>query len=420
MDEMRTRFLLEARAAGNLRHPAAVAIYDADHDPDTGLSFIAMEWVDGQSLDHLLEQEAPLSTDQAIAIICRIAGALDAAHHQGLIHRDVKPANILLDSQGDAKLSDFGIAKAESLELTSTGQVLGTPSLSPEQIRDKISMADRISSLSVSCSSSLTGQQPFQAASLPALTHKILHVDPVPPQPSTRVSRDPWLRPCSRPWTRIPTSASGRAPRWRRRWVRRSRRSMRQPIFRTPPPTLSRNRLKEQTRTRVTGGAGLLGALVLIVVLVRWARRSGRATRPRWHLHRKSRPPSLRPGRTPSHRTRYPVPARPRTLRLSWVPLYDLLHQSTQGRHAGCLGRWPARVDHFCVRGPRTLQASRGPHDSGIDPCIHRTSRRQSQRSWHRWQDRGVDRTGNTFEAGQTRRLRVELIPPSYFKLAWK
>ena len=133
-----------------------------------------------------------LFSDQAIAIICQIAGALDAAHDQGLIHRDVKPANILLDCLGNAKLSDFGIAKAESLELTSTGQVLGTPFyMSPEQIRDEdLDGRSDLFSLGVVLYQSLTGQQPFRAASLPSLTHKILHVDPAPPHSlNPRISR---------------------------------------------------------------------------------------------------------------------------------------------------------------------------------------------------------------------------------------
>ena len=184
MEELRTRFLLEARAAGNLRHPAAVAIYDADHDADSGTSFIAMEWVDGQSLDQLLKGPDALPLDHAILIICQMASALDAAHSQGLIHRDIKPANILLDGEGNAKLSDFGIAKIESLELTSTGQVLGTPYyMSPEQIRDEpLDGRSDLFSLGVVLYQCITGELPFHADSLPALTHKILNVDPRPPQ----------------------------------------------------------------------------------------------------------------------------------------------------------------------------------------------------------------------------------------------
>jgi len=184
LENLRQRFLLEARAAGNLRHPAAVAIYDADHDAETGLSYIAMEWVDGRSLQQVLQEGRSLTVPQVVAIGQQVAAALDAAHQKGLIHRDVKPANILLDRQGDAKLSDFGIAKIESLDLTSTGQVLGTPYyMSPEQIRgEELDGRSDLFSLGVVLYQCLTGRLPFEGDSLASVTHKILTVDPRPPQ----------------------------------------------------------------------------------------------------------------------------------------------------------------------------------------------------------------------------------------------
>lgn len=184
LENLRQRFLLEARAAGNLRHPSAVAIFDADHDSETGLSYIVMEWVDGRSLHQVLQEGRCLTVPQVVTTGQQVAAALDAAHQQGLIHRDVKPANILLDHQGNAKLSDFGIAKLESLDLTSTGQVLGTPYyMSPEQIRtEELDGRSDLYSLGVVLYQCLTGSLPFAGDSLASVTHKILTADPRPPR----------------------------------------------------------------------------------------------------------------------------------------------------------------------------------------------------------------------------------------------
>ena len=182
VDALEKRFLIEATAAARLDHPSAVAIYDADVDPETGDSFIAMEWVDGTSLRDRLSAGGPLSDTEAVAIVRQVAGALDAAHRQGLIHRDVKPANILIDRQGRAKLSDFGIAKLDDLELTTTGQVLGTPLfMSPEQIRDDdLDGRSDLFSLGVVLYQCLTGETPFAGDSLPSVTHKVMTADPKP------------------------------------------------------------------------------------------------------------------------------------------------------------------------------------------------------------------------------------------------
>ncbi len=182
VDAIEKRFLVEATAAARLDHPSAVAIYDADVDPVTGDSFIAMEWVDGTSLRDRLSAGGPLPDNEAVAIVRQVAGALDAAHRQGLIHRDVKPANILIDRQGRAKLSDFGIAKLDDLELTTTGQVLGTPLfMSPEQIRDDdLDGRSDLFSLGVVLYQCLTGEAPFAGDSLPSVTHKVMTADPKP------------------------------------------------------------------------------------------------------------------------------------------------------------------------------------------------------------------------------------------------
>jgi tRNA A-37 threonylcarbamoyl transferase component Bud32 len=179
---MKRRFLVEATAAARLDHPAAVAIYDADVDPETGASYIAMEWVDGLSLRDHLVAGGSIPVAEAVDIVRQVAEALDAAHRQGLIHRDVKPANILIDRKGRAKLSDFGIAKLDDLELTTTGQILGTPLyMSPEQIRDDdLDGRSDLFSLGVVLYQSLTGEPPFAGETLHAVTHKILTTKPKP------------------------------------------------------------------------------------------------------------------------------------------------------------------------------------------------------------------------------------------------
>jgi hypothetical protein len=135
MDErFRTRFLREPRLAAALDHPSVVPIYEAgEHE---GQLYLAMRYVEGSDLKTLLERDEQLSPERALSILAQIADALDAAHRRGLVHRDVKPANVLLDEDGHAYLTDFGITKQVGGESTDTGRVVGTLDyLAPEQIR---------------------------------------------------------------------------------------------------------------------------------------------------------------------------------------------------------------------------------------------------------------------------------------------
>lgn len=134
-DEMLGRFRNEARAAGTLNHPNIVTIYDAgEHD---GVFYIAMEFIEGRSLQDLLNERRAISVEQVLSITRQVCAGLDYAHQHGVIHRDVKPANIMITANGTAKIMDFGIAKAGG-SMTSTGQVLGTPNyMAPEQIKGK-------------------------------------------------------------------------------------------------------------------------------------------------------------------------------------------------------------------------------------------------------------------------------------------
>jgi YVTN family beta-propeller protein len=133
-ERFRTRFLREPRLAAALDHPNVIPIYEAgEHD---GQLYLAMRFVEGSDLKTVLEHEGPLSPQRALAVLAQVAGALDAAHRRGLVHRDVKPANVLLDEEGHVYLTDFGITKQMGGDSTDTGQVVGTLDyLAPEQIR---------------------------------------------------------------------------------------------------------------------------------------------------------------------------------------------------------------------------------------------------------------------------------------------
>ncbi len=134
-DELfRRRFLKEPRLAASLDHPNVVPIYEAgEHD---GQLYLAMRFVDGSDMRTLLRREGGLATERALDVLGQVAGALDAAHRRGLVHRDVKPANVLVDEDGHAYLTDFGVTKQLGGNTTETGQIVGTLDyVAPEQIR---------------------------------------------------------------------------------------------------------------------------------------------------------------------------------------------------------------------------------------------------------------------------------------------
>ncbi|MFM8304534.1 MAG: protein kinase domain-containing protein [Actinomycetota bacterium] len=134
-DALRARFRQEALAAAGLTHPNIVATYDTGED--AGTAFIVMELVEGESLRQLLDRRRVLDPPEAVSIAIQVAAALEHAHRQGVVHRDVKPANILVPREGAVKVTDFGIAKATGgSDLTRTGTVVGTARyLSPEQVQ---------------------------------------------------------------------------------------------------------------------------------------------------------------------------------------------------------------------------------------------------------------------------------------------
>jgi eukaryotic-like serine/threonine-protein kinase len=171
--EIKERFMREAEIAGKLAHPAIVAIYDVGEDYE--LTYIAMEYLEGDSLQKFCRKGSLLPLRKALYIVSETALALDYAHKQGVIHRDVKPANIMLLKEGQIKVTDFGIAKAVSSSQTKSGIVLGTPNyMSPEQINGHgIDGRSDVFSLGVVFFELLTGQLPFHGKNLTNLFYQI-------------------------------------------------------------------------------------------------------------------------------------------------------------------------------------------------------------------------------------------------------
>ena len=181
LDEVKKRFLREARVAARLRHRNIVTMHDIVSSPDT--SFIVMELVEGETLQSLLARRGRLGLDETARILEQVAAALDHAHANGVVHRDVKPANIMIEPSGQVKVMDFGIAKLdEGANLTSTGSIMGTPNyMAPEQARGE-SVDSRSDLFSLGCVlyECLTGTRPFQSPSVSAILVKILTEDPPP------------------------------------------------------------------------------------------------------------------------------------------------------------------------------------------------------------------------------------------------
>jgi serine/threonine-protein kinase len=176
------RLFREAQSAGILSHPNIVTIYDILEQ--AGLAYIFMEVVNGPTLETLLAAEEALPRETFFAILRQTASALDYAHKKGIVHRDIKPANIMIHDDGSAKITDFGVARIASSQMTQTGMMMGTPSyMSPEQVQGTTidGRADQFS-LAVIAYNVLTGEKPFVADYLPTLLYKIVREDFIAPQ----------------------------------------------------------------------------------------------------------------------------------------------------------------------------------------------------------------------------------------------
>ncbi len=178
------RFLREARSAAHLRHPNIIPVFEYGQIDD--LSMIVYELVDGQTLRSYIKQNEPLPLSETITIIRKIANGLDYAHNEGIIHRDMKPDNVLIDKKGEPHIADFGCARRfddQDMHQTVEGSILGTPMyMSPEQASGRAHRADGrtdVWSLGVMLYEMVSGEKPFQGK-LSDLLHLIRHRDPKP------------------------------------------------------------------------------------------------------------------------------------------------------------------------------------------------------------------------------------------------
>jgi serine/threonine-protein kinase len=178
------RFRREATAAANLSHPNIVGVYDSGEA--NGTYFIVMEYIEGRSLAQIIRDDGPLSPDRAADITTDVAAALGFAHRNGVVHRDVKPGNVLISPIGQVKVADFGIARAVSTQenLTQTGTVMGTATyFSPEQARgEPVDPRSDVYSLGVVLYEMLTGAPPFSGENPVAVAYKHVQETPVPPR----------------------------------------------------------------------------------------------------------------------------------------------------------------------------------------------------------------------------------------------
>ncbi len=182
-----TRFKREAQASGRLQHPGIVAVYE--YGEDETQAFIVMEYLEGRNLREILRaKKGPLPLIDTYGLARQLLIALDYSHQQGVVHRDVKPANLMVINGLKLKVMDFGIARIESSSMTQTGSVLGTPThMAPEQLKGL--QADGRADLwaaGVILYEMLTGHSPFAADSPAAVMHHVLHAEPILPSSHDR------------------------------------------------------------------------------------------------------------------------------------------------------------------------------------------------------------------------------------------
>jgi serine/threonine protein kinase len=181
------RFLNEARVAAGLNHPGIVVVHDVGRDSGSDSLYIALEYLEGETLSERVKREGRLEWREALRLTARVAEALHHAHGKHIVHRDVKPANIMVLPSGQPKLMDFGIAKIPAAQLTSAGEFFGTPSyMSPEQATgEPLDARSDVFSLGAVLYLLLTGVRAFDAPSVPGILARVANKDPSPPSKLT-------------------------------------------------------------------------------------------------------------------------------------------------------------------------------------------------------------------------------------------
>ena len=181
-EELIGRFQTEARAAGLLTHPNIVVVFDAGEEE--GLFYITMEFVEGRSLQTLIDAHQPFPLPRVMKLMEQVCSALDFAHQHNVVHRDIKPANLMLTSDDTVKITDFGTAKILQFGTAQTAHVMGTPSyMSPEQVKGKpVDGRSDIFSLGVILYELMTGEKPFPGQNITTVIYKIINEEPIPPR----------------------------------------------------------------------------------------------------------------------------------------------------------------------------------------------------------------------------------------------
>ncbi len=178
------RFLAEARIVAALQHPGIVVVHDVGRDSSTGALYIALELLRGRTLADL-GADGPLDWRTVLQLLAQVARALHHAHRHGVVHRDVKPANVVVLSSGEVKVTDFGIARLETARqrLTTTGEFIGTPLYTaPEQAKtEEVDGRADVFSLASVAYTLLTGRAAFFAPTIPGIVHRVVYEDPEPP-----------------------------------------------------------------------------------------------------------------------------------------------------------------------------------------------------------------------------------------------
>jgi len=272
-DEYIERFRREARAVAQLSHPNIVTVID--RGASEGQQFIVFEYVDGENLKQLLERTGPLPVRRVVELGIQIADALAYAHEHGLVHRDVKPQNILVDPAGDAKVTDFGIVRSLDVErgVTQTGTVLGTSNyLSPEQAAGlPVTPASDVYSLGVVLYELLSGDVPFRGDNLVVVAMK--HVTEHPPSLLEQRSDIPLRlalaveRALEKDPARRFVSMDAFATELRRCLDERGDFDTERTVIRVPPRTRRRKRISRVSLLLTVGGLALLAAVAAALFL---------------------------------------------------------------------------------------------------------------------------------------------------------